>query len=112
MIPYFKRFDIQVTAANQTYKEDFEVDKDVSRIEGVLLTADLDDQLYYRGTQSITINGVEFLPENYESKLLMCGTNVDPNTRYYKLESAEPINGKIKVAYTDTDNISATFTAY
>lgn len=112
MFPYFKRFDIQITAANETYNAEFELDKDVKQVKGILLTSDQDDMLYYRGAQQLLINGREYLPDNYESKLLMCGINTDPNKRFYELEQAEAINGKIRISYTDTDNVNTSFQAY
>lgn len=104
MYPYFKRFDLQITEANKTYNADFDLDKDVRVITGLLLTSDQDDQLYYRGAQALSINGKEYFPDNYESKLLMSGLNINPNQRFYDIGKYEVLNGKIKVTYTDTDN--------
>lgn len=112
MFPYFKRFDIQVTTDNQTYNVEFELDKNVKVVKGILLTSDQDEQLYYRGAQGLQINGKEYLPDNYESKLLMSGINTDPNRRFYELKDAEAINGKIRISYTDADNVNAAFSAY
>ena|SRR5687767_3526391 len=112
MFPYFKRFDLSVTAANETYSEEFELDKEVKVITGILLTSDLDDQLYYRGAQKIEFNGKEYFPDNYESKLLMSGINVRPNQRFYEVGRIEVLNGKIKISYTDTDNPNVVFAAY
>jgi hypothetical protein len=112
MFPYFKRFDIDITAANETYSTEFELDKDVKFVKGILLTSDQDSLLYYRGTQQLTVNGREYLPENFESKLLMSGINTDPNKRFYELKDAEAINGKIRVVYTDVDNVNTSFQAY
>lgn len=112
MFPYFKRFDIDVTAANETYSAEFELDKDVKFVKGILLGADQDEQLYYRGSQQLTVNGREYLPENFESKYLMTGINTDPNRRFFELKDAEAINGKIRVVYKDTDNVNCAFSAY
>ncbi|MEW6469656.1 MAG: hypothetical protein AB1458_12065 [Bacteroidota bacterium] len=112
MFPYFKRFDLAVTSANETYNEEFELDKEVRCITGILLTSDRDDQLYYRGAQKIEFNGKEYFPDNYESKLLMSGINVRPNQRFYEVGRIEVLNGKIKVSYTDSDNPNAVFAAY
>ena len=112
MYPYFKRFDIQITDANKTYNDEFELDKGVKIITGILLTSDQDDQLYYRGAQAILFNGKEYFPDNYESKLLMSGINVEPNKRYYDVGKYETLNGKIKISYTDADNINVAFSAY
>lgn len=112
MFPYFKRFDLQVTAANQTYNMDFELDKEVRTVTGLLLTSDQDDQLYFRGAQAISLNGKEYFPDNYESKLLMSGINIRPNHRYYDVGLIEVVNGKIKFSYTDRDNPNVAFSAY
>jgi hypothetical protein len=112
MITNFKRFDIDITDPNKTYNADFDLDKDVRVITGFLLTSDQDDQLYYRGEQSLLINGVEYFPDNYESKLLMSGINTDPNVRFYDIGKHEVLNGKIKISYTDKNNPVLPFNAY
>jgi hypothetical protein len=112
MYPYFKRFDISITDANKTYNDEFEVDKGVKVITGILLTSDQDDQLYYRGAQAILFNGKEYFPDNYESKLLMSGINVEPNKRFYDIGKYEMLNGKIKISFTDADNVNTSFSAY
>ncbi len=112
MYPYFKRFDIDITLANETYSAEFELDKDVKIVKGILLTSDQDSLLYYRGTQQLLVNGREYLPVNFESKLLMTGINTDPNKRFYELKEVEAINGKIRIVYTDSDNVNTSFQAY
>ena len=47
-----KRFDIQVVDANKSVNKTFELDKNIKRIKGMLVTSDKDDLLYYRGTQN------------------------------------------------------------
>lgn len=110
--PVKKRFDILVTAANTIQSKVFELDKDILSIKGILVTADKDELLYYRGTQKIEINKEEFFPDNYESKLLMSGVNVAPNQKYYDIGSVPPGNGQIKVDYTDTDDGRTVFAPY
>lgn len=110
--PVKKRFDIQVTAANQTFTQGFELDKNIVSIKGLLFTSDKDDLLYYRGTQRVEINSEEFFPDNYESKLLMSGINVPPATRYYPLADINPGNGIIKISYQDKDDGRTVFTPY
>lgn len=100
--PIKKRFDIRITANNQSISKSFELDKNIVAINGLLLTSDRDDLLYYRGSQKIEINGEEYFPDQYESKLLMSGINVSPNTRYYDLGGVPPGNGTIKISYQDT----------
>jgi len=112
MNTYIKRFDITVDSANETYTQEFELDKDLKFVRGFLLTADQDDLLYYRGTAGIYINGNEFLPDDHEARLLMTGLNTDPNARYYSTGKAEVLNGKIKLVYTDANNVNTTFAEY
>ena len=107
-----KRFDIQVTEANKTYKEDFELEKHTRLVRGILVTSDRDDLLYYRGSQKIELNNEELFPEDYESKLLLSGLNVPPNKRYYFIGDLEPGNGIIEMDYTDTDHAKAPFEPY
>lgn len=107
-----KRFDILVGEANKTIAKDFQLDKTIIAITGVLLTADKEDQLYFRGAAKIEINKEEFFPENYEAKLLMSGVNVPPKSRYYDLGDVAAGNGIVKLSYTDSDDGRTVFSAY
>jgi len=107
-----KRYDIQVIEANKGVNKSFELDKNIKKINGVLVTSDKDDLLYYRGTQKIEINNQEFFPENYESKLLMSGINVSPNQRYYIINTENIGNGIVKLSYTDADDGRTAFAPY
>src|ERR1035437_8970114 len=107
-----KRFDIKILLANSTVSDTFELDKNIMKVNGLLVTSDKDDLLYYRGTQKIEINKEEYFPDNYESKLLMSGINVAPKQRYYDLGNVNPGNGIIKVVYTDTDDGRTHFEPY
>lgn len=107
-----KRFDLHITEANKGFSKDFELDKTIVAIIGVLLTADKEDQIYFRGTSKIEINKEEFFPDNYESKLLMSGINVPPKNRYYELGEVPAGNGIIKLSYTDSDDGRTVFTPY
>lgn len=110
--PVKKRFDLQVADANKTVSKTYELDKNIKAVNGVLVTSDKDDLLYYRGTQKIEINKEEFFPENYESKLLMSGINVSPKQRYYDLGNVAPGNGLVKLTFTDVDDLRTPFTPY
>lgn len=110
--PIKKRFDVIVTDAGKTYSQTFELDKTIVTVKGLLITSDMDDLLYFRGTQRIEINRDELFPEGYESKLLMSGINVPPKSRYYDLGGINPGNGQVKIDYRDTDNPRTTFKAY
>lgn len=107
-----KRFDIKILLANSTVSDTFELDKNIVKVHGVLVTSDKDDLLYYRGTQKIEINKEEFFPDNYESKLLMSGINVAPKQRYYDLGGASPGNGRVQITYKDLDDGRTRFEPY
>ncbi|MEM0998423.1 MAG: hypothetical protein AAGN35_15290 [Bacteroidota bacterium] len=107
-----RRYDLEAfTSPTQTVKEDFELDKHVTRVRGILLTSDRDDQLYHRATVQILINGEEVIPDEYHAKLLMSGLGVAPKDRYLPLD-LEPGNGIVKVAVTDNENPALAFSAY
>jgi hypothetical protein len=107
-----KRFDIQIVSANTTVADTFELDKTIVRVNGVLVTSDKDDVLYYRGSQKIEINKQEYFPDGYESKLLMSGLNVPLNQRYYNLGGVAPGNGRITLTYKDSDDGRSEFIPY
>lgn len=110
--PVKKRFDITIPAANQTVTQSFDLDKNIKVVHGVLVTSNKDDLLYYRGTQKIEINKEEYFPDNYESKLLMCGINVAPKSRFYDLGNINPGNGSVKIVYQDADDGRTVFSVY
>ena len=107
-----KRFDILITAPDTTYSQIFELDKTIKFVKGVMLTADKDDLLYYRGSQKIEVNRFELFPEGYESKLLMSGINCSPNDRYYETGELPIGNAQVKMSYKDTSDGRTQFTAY
>ncbi|HBF89367.1 MAG TPA: hypothetical protein DDX39_12065 [Bacteroidales bacterium] len=110
--PVKKRFDLNVTEAGRSVSQTFELDKTIVSVKGLLLTSDMDDLLYYRGSQRIEINKSELFPENYESKLLMSGINVAPKTRYYDLGGVNPGNGQVRIEYKDNESPKAGFRPY
>lgn len=107
-----KRYDLLVPQSGAIVREQFELDKNVSKVNAILLTSDKEEQLYNRGSQKIEINGQEIFPEKYESKLLMSGINVSPNDRYYKLESIAVGNRIMKVEFTDAQDSRSAFSTY
>lgn len=105
--------DVNITAANQVFKESFDVDKHVSKIIGIAFTTNNDSMPYYRGSQKVAINEKEIYPEGYESKLLMQGFNVPVNERIIKLgEELDPGNRKVEIEYKDEDHPAIAFAAY
>lgn len=107
-----KRFDIQISQANEKVSKTFELDKTINLIRGMRVGSDKDALLYYRGSQRIEINGNEILPEGYESKYLMASINVPLNARYHTLNDLSPGNGKVKLEFQDTASTDAAFSAY
>lgn len=107
-----KRFDIHVLLAMTTVSGKFELDKTVKMISGLMITSDREDLMFFRGEQKIEINGKEYFPEGYESKLLMVSLNVAPNDRYYEMKNVEPGNGIINFSYTDRNHLQAPFIPY
>jgi hypothetical protein len=107
-----KRFDLpEITVAGADYKDEFELDKHATKIKGILITADREDKLYYRGTLQVILNGDEIIPENYHARLLMSGLGVNPNERFLTL-NMDPGNAIMKVAYTDNVSSVAGFNSY
>lgn len=107
-----KRFDLAITLQNSVHSKTFELDKNITAVHGLLLTADKDDLLYYRGSQKIQVNNQEIFPEGYESKLLMSGINVSPNERFYNIGGLQPGNGKVAVDFKDNNAARADFDVY
>jgi hypothetical protein len=112
MKPVRKRFDIQITTANSSTTEIFEMEKSIVAYKGILFTSNMDDMLYFRGSQRVEINKDEIFPDGYETKLLMSGINVTPNARYYNLENMKPGNGQVKIEFVDTDDGRTVFQPY
>ncbi len=106
------RCDIAITAPGQVFSKTFELDKQITHVKGLLVTADKEDLLYFRGSQRIELNKEEYFPEHYESKLLHSGSNVGPNQKYYDMENAPVGNGVLKVDYKDSDDGRSQFIPY
>jgi hypothetical protein len=112
MKPVRKRFDMLITTANSTLTQTFEMEKSIAAYKGMLFTSNMDDMLYFRGSARVEINKDEIFPDGYESKLLMSGINVPPDSRYFDLENMKPGNGQVKVDFADTDDGRTVFTPY
>ena len=79
----------------------------------MMLSSNKPNQLFFRGSQKLEINGDELYPEDYESRLLMSGISVAPNERYVDMGDAVLAgNGEVKIVYKDTDNTLAAFDSY
>lgn len=107
-----ERFDLKITAANEVFKGEFELDKNSNYLIGIVITSDRDDLLFYRGSQKIQFNDSELFPEGFESRLLMSGINVSPNHRMVKTGTIETGNKRLEMWYKDQDHANAQFTPY
>ncbi len=107
-----ERFDIKVKRPNQTIKETFELDKNAKYVQGILITSDRDELLFYRGSQRIALNDKELVPEEFESRLIMAGLNVAPDERTISLGNIESGNGRLEVWYKDQDHSNTKFQPY
>ena len=109
----YKKYSFQVTAADQPYSKKFDLDKNIKLIRGLLLSSEMPNLLFYRGSQRIEISGDELYPENFESRLLMSGLNVPPDQKYVDLgDGVFSGNGEVKITYQDTSNPLAAFQPY
>jgi hypothetical protein len=109
---YHPPFVIEVNTSGQYVEDDFEFDRRIQKITGVQVTAHYQDRAYLRGTQYIEINGDPILPEDYDTKMLISNSGVDPNPRFLYLGDIKPGNLKCKIKYQDTDHPSAPFVPY
>lgn len=107
-----KRFDLFVENPGQTIIKCFKLERSIKIIKGVLITSDKDDLLYYRGSSKINIDGDNYFPEGYESKLLMSGINILPRLRYFELDCAIKNNFNLEMEYSDSDYLSKIFEPY
>lgn len=107
-----ERFDVSITGANQSYRTEFELDKNAKYLLGIAITSDREDLLFYRGSQKIQLNDKELFPEDFESKLLLTGLNVNPNKRVVLVGEIETGNGRIDLLYKDSNHTLAPFTPY
>lgn len=109
----YKSFSFLVNTPLTSYNKKFELDKNIKLVKALMLSSNKPNQLFFRGSQKLEINGDELYPEDYESRLLMSGISVPPNERYVGLGDAVLAgNGEVKIVYKDTDNTLAPFDPY
>jgi hypothetical protein len=109
----YKTFSFLVDTPSTSYNKKFELDKNIKLVRAIMLSSNKPNQLFFRGSQKLEINGEELYPEDYESRLLMSGISVPPNERYVDLGDAVLAgNGEVKIVFKDTNNTLATFDAY
>lgn len=109
---YSKDFDVQITAAGQTVRKTFELDKSVKSITHYTMLSNREDLAYYRGSFRLEINKDEIAPENYSAKKIMCWASVSANDRLKSIGKRTTGNGIINFEYTDTNDGLTTFQPY
>lgn len=107
-----KIFDFQVVQAGENLAHEFDLDKTAEFVTAIALTTNLDSQMYYRGSFKFEIGGIEYIPEKFESKLIMTGINVPPNARTYQFGNIPVGNYKVKITYKDTNHPNTVFSTY
>ncbi len=109
----YKTFSFLVDTPATSYTKKFELDKNIKLVRAIMLSSNKPNQLFFRGSQKVEVNGEELYPEDYESRLLMSGISVPPNERYVDLGDAVLSgNGEVKIVFKDINNTLAPFDAY
>jgi hypothetical protein len=109
---FSKDFDLPITAAGQTFKKTFELDKSVKAITHYTILSNREDLTYYRGSFRMEINKDEIAPEGYSVKKVMCWPSVSADARLKSIGRRETGNGLITFEYTDTNDGLTVFQPY
>lgn len=109
---FSKDFDLLVTAAGQTFKKTFELDKSVKVITHYTILSNREDLAYYRGSFGLEINKDEIAPDGYSAKKVMSWASVPADKRLKSIGRRETGNGQISFAYTDTSDGLTAFQPY
>ncbi len=109
---FSKDFDVQVTAAGQTVRKTFELDKSVKVITHYTILSNREDLTYYRGSFRLEINKDEVAPEGYSVKKVMCWPSVSADARLKSIGRRDTGNGQIDFEYTDTNDGLTVFQPY
>lgn len=113
MIKFFsKDFDLAITAAGQTFKKTFELDKSVKAITHYTILSNREDLAYYRGSFRLDINKDEIAPDGYSAKKVMCWASVPADQRLRSIGRRETGNGLINFEFTDTNDGLTVFQPY
>jgi hypothetical protein len=109
---FSKDFDVQITAAGQTIKKIFELDKSAKYITHYTILSNREDLVYYRGTFGLMINKDEVATEGYSVKKIMCWPSVGPDARLKSIGNWDTGNGQIEFTYTDVNDGLTVFAPY
>lgn len=108
----YKPFSFQVTEANKTVTANFELDKNIVGIKGLIIGSFRPELMYLRGSQRIEISKVEIFPENFLTQWLMIGVATPMNNRFKELKNVIPGNRTVRVDYKDADDGRTVFAPY
>ncbi len=109
---FSKDFDLPITAAGQTFKKTFELDKSVKAITHYTILSNREDLTYYRGSFRLEINKDEIAPEGYSVKKVMCWPSVSADARLKSIGRRETGNGLITFEYSDANDGLTVFQPY
>lgn len=109
---FSKDFDLPITAAGQTFKKTFELDKSVKTITHYTILSNREDLAYYRGSFRLEINKDEIAPEGYSVKKVMCWASVPADKRLKSIGRRDTGNGQISFEYTDSNDGLTAFQPY
>ncbi|MCD6068907.1 MAG: hypothetical protein K0S33_3733 [Bacteroidetes bacterium] len=113
MSKFFSRdYDVQITAAAQTFRKTIELDKSVKAITHYTILSNREDLAYYRGSFKLDINKDEIAPDGYSVKKVMCWPTIPPDARLKSIGRRETGNGQIQFEYTDSNDGLTTFQPY
>ncbi len=113
MSKFFSRdYDVQITAAGQTFRKTFELDKSVIAITHYTILSNREDLAYYRGSFRLEINKDEIAPDGYSVKKVMCWASVPADQRLRSIGRRETGNGLINFEYTDKNDGLTVFQPY
>lgn len=108
----YKTFSFPVNEANKTITANFELDKNVVGIKGLMVGSFRPELMYLRGSQRIEISKVEIFPDNYLTQWLMVGISTPMNDRFKKLKDVLPGNRTVRIDYKDADDGRTEFKPY
>jgi len=108
----YKPFSFQVTEANKTVTANFELDKNIVGIKGIIIGSFQPELMYLRGSQRIEISKVEIFPENFLTQYIMIGVATPMNNRFKNLKDIIPGNRTVRVDYKDSDDGRTIFRPY
>ena len=113
MAKYFsKDFNISITTAGQSIKQNFELDKTMKTVTHFTILSNREDLLYYRGSFGLDINKEEVITEGYSVKKVVCWPSVPADLRLKCIGAMEAGSGVIKFQYSDTPDGLTTFQPY